>query len=196
MTTPLHVKTLCAKSNWKVVFNISTLEKHKYCATRLLRQRLKHCHINRLVCRATVNGNVERLQKEALRTLCNDHESTFEFLLAKNEGTNINSKNLRALMIEISGVGMGAQRTQPPSYLFSMGGGLYLPSYCQQTLIFQSFLTRLKWQRNYDKAIVEDNLVASSQSIRHVRAEGMGHYPQMKNCAWFCPPRNLTWRFI
>ena len=51
-----------------------------------------------------MNGNIERWHKGTLRTLCNDYESTFEYLLAKNDDTNIHLKNLLVLMVEIGGV--------------------------------------------------------------------------------------------
>ena len=44
--------------------------------------------------------------KGALRTIFNDHESTFEFLLTKNDDTNIHSKYslvyLTIVMVEIN----------------------------------------------------------------------------------------------
>ena len=50
-----------------------------------------------------MNGNVERLHKVTLRTLSNDYVSTFEFLLARNDDTNIHLRNLLVLMVEIGG---------------------------------------------------------------------------------------------
>ena len=59
-----------------------------------------------------MNDNVERLHKGTLMTLCDDNESTCQFLLAKNDDTNIHLRSLLVLMVEIGGVelyGSGAQ---------------------------------------------------------------------------------------
>ena len=48
-----------------------------------------------------MNENIDRVHKRALRVLLDDHESTFEVLLAKNNETTIHIQNLRVLMIEI-----------------------------------------------------------------------------------------------
>ena len=45
--------------------------------------------------------SIDRVHKRVLRILLDDHESTFEVLLAKNGETNIHTQNLRMLMIEI-----------------------------------------------------------------------------------------------
>ena len=52
--------------------------------------------------RKTANENIDRVHKSALRVLLDDHESTFEVLLAKNNETNIHIQNLRVLMIEMN----------------------------------------------------------------------------------------------
>ena len=54
-----------------------------------------------MFCGKAANDNIDRVRKRALRILLDDHESTFEALLAKNVETNIHTQNLRVLMIEI-----------------------------------------------------------------------------------------------
>ena len=54
-----------------------------------------------MLCGKAANDNIDRVHKQALRILLNDHESTFEALLAQNGETNIHTHNLRMLMIEI-----------------------------------------------------------------------------------------------
>ena len=54
-----------------------------------------------LFCGKAANENIDRVHKRALRILLDDHESTFEVLLAKNGETNIHTQNLHMLMIEI-----------------------------------------------------------------------------------------------
>ena len=44
---------------------------------------------------------VKRTQKQALRALYGDHESTFEELLDKDKSMTIHRKNLQILMVEI-----------------------------------------------------------------------------------------------
>ena len=66
-----------------------------------------------------MNGNVERWHKGTLRKLCNDYEFTFEFLLAKNDDTNIHLKNLLLLMFEIGGVELFGSGAQSPWISFS-----------------------------------------------------------------------------
>ena len=61
-----------------------------------------------------MNGNVESLHKETLMTLCNDYESTFEFLLAKNNDTNIHLRSFLVFMFEIGGVELYGSRAQSP----------------------------------------------------------------------------------
>ena len=59
----------------------------------------------------TANDNIDRVHKRALRILLDDHESTFEALLAKNGETNIHTQNFRILMIEIYNM---LNNTNPP----------------------------------------------------------------------------------
>ena len=46
-------------------------------------------------------ANPDRVHKRVLRILPDDHESTFEALLEKNDETNVHTQNHRVLMIEI-----------------------------------------------------------------------------------------------
>ena len=54
-----------------------------------------------MFCGKAANDNIDRVHKRTLRILLDDHESTFEVLLAKNGETNIHTQSLRMLMIEI-----------------------------------------------------------------------------------------------
>ena len=61
----------------------------------------KYCPLIWMFCGKIANGIADRVHKRALRILLDDHESTFEALLAKNNEINIHTQNLRVLMIEI-----------------------------------------------------------------------------------------------
>ena len=63
--------------------------------------KFKYCPLIWMFCCKAANDNIDRVHKRALRILLDDHESTFEALLAKNGETNIHTQNLRMLMIEI-----------------------------------------------------------------------------------------------
>jgi len=67
----------------------------------LLRQRFQVLPLDLDVCGKIADGIVHRVHKQALRILLDDHESTFEALLAKNDEINIHTQNLCVLMIEI-----------------------------------------------------------------------------------------------
>ena len=54
-----------------------------------------------MFCGKAAKDYIGRVHKRALRILLDDHESTFEALLAKNCETNIHTQNLCMLMIEI-----------------------------------------------------------------------------------------------
>ena len=58
-----------------------------------------------------MNDNIDRVHKRTLRILLDDHQSTFEALLAKNGETNIHTQNLRMLIIEIYKM---LNNTKPP----------------------------------------------------------------------------------
>ena len=77
-------------------------ERNSDTPRRIYPQPLRyHCPLIWMLCGKAANDNIDRVRKQALRILLNDHESTFEALLAKNGETNIHTQNLRMLMIEI-----------------------------------------------------------------------------------------------
>ena len=49
----------------------------------------------------TVNNEINRTHKRALKILCKDYESTFEELLERDNTKPTHTKNLQKLMIEI-----------------------------------------------------------------------------------------------
>ncbi len=101
-----HVKALCLKASRKVsafarVANYLNLQKAKLLSQSFIASTSKYCPLIWLFCGKTSNNNIDRVHKRALRVLLDDHESTFEVLLAKNNETTIHIQNLRVLMIEI-----------------------------------------------------------------------------------------------
>ena len=101
-----HVKALCVKTNRKVsafarVARYLDLQKAKLLYQSFVASTFKYCPLIWLFCGKTANENIDRVHKRALRVLLDDHESTFEFLLAKSNETTIHIQNLRVLMIEI-----------------------------------------------------------------------------------------------
>ena len=101
-----HVKALCMKTNRKVsafarVARYLDLQKAKLLYQSFVASTFKYCPLIWLFCGKTANENIDRVHKRALRVLLDDHESTFEVLLAKNNETTIHIQNLHVLMIEI-----------------------------------------------------------------------------------------------
>ena len=77
------------------------IQKAKLLYQSFIASMLKYCSLLWIFCGKTANDSIDRVHKRALRILFDDHESTFEALLAKNGETNIYTQNLRMLMIEI-----------------------------------------------------------------------------------------------
>ena len=77
------------------------LQKAKLLYQSFVASTFKYCPLIWLFCGKTANENIDRVHKRALRVLLDDHESTFEVLLAKNNETTIHIQNLRVLMIEM-----------------------------------------------------------------------------------------------
>ena len=101
-----HTKALCVKANRKLsafprVAKYMDIQKAKLLYKLFIVSTFKYCPLIWIFCGKIANDNIERVHKRALRILLDDHESTFEALLAKNGETNIPTQNLRMLMIEI-----------------------------------------------------------------------------------------------
>ena len=77
------------------------IQKAKLLYQSFIASTFKYCPLIWKFCGNAANDNIDRVHKRVLRILLGDHESTFEALLAKNGETNIHTKNLRMLMIEI-----------------------------------------------------------------------------------------------
>ena len=77
------------------------LQKAKLLYQSFVASTFKYFPLIWLFCGKTANENIDKVHKRALRALLDDHESTFEVLLAKNNETTIHIQNLRVLMIEI-----------------------------------------------------------------------------------------------
>ena len=89
-----HVKALCVKTNRKVsafarVARYLDLQKAKLLYQSFVASTFKYCPLIWLFCGKTGNENIDKVHKIALRVLLDDHESTFEVLLAKNNETTI-----------------------------------------------------------------------------------------------------------
>ena len=101
-----HVKTLCQKVNKNVkafsrVAKLLDLDKEKLLYNSLLLSNFNYCPLIWIFCEKQCNKEINRVHKRALRTLLGDYESTFEYLLTKNNEIAIHMKNLQKLMTEI-----------------------------------------------------------------------------------------------
>ena len=106
LTFKSHTKVLCVTTNHKVsafprVAKYIDIQKAKLLYQLVIVSTLKYCPLIWIFCRKTANDNIDRVHKWTLRILLDDHESTFQALLAKNGEPNIHTQNLRMLMIEI-----------------------------------------------------------------------------------------------
>ena len=101
-----HIKALSVRTNRKVsafarVARYLDLQKAKLLYQSFVASTFKYCPLIWLFCGKTANENMDRVHKRALRVLLDDHESTFDVLLAKNNETTIHIQSLRVLVIEI-----------------------------------------------------------------------------------------------
>ena len=101
-----HATALCVKANHKVsafarVAKYIDIQKAKLLYQSFIASTFKYCSLIWMFRGKAANDNIDRVRKCVLRILLDDHESTFEALLAKNGETNIHTQNLRMLMIEI-----------------------------------------------------------------------------------------------
>ena len=77
------------------------IKKAKFFYQSVIASTFKYCPLSWMFYGKAANDNIDRVHKQAHRILLDDHESTFEALLAKNGDTNIHTQNLRMLMIEM-----------------------------------------------------------------------------------------------
>ena len=91
------MKTKFGRNN----FAYSGVNHFSYTRQSFNASTLKYCSLIWMFCGKAANDNIHMVHKRALRILLDDHESTFEALLANNGETNIHTQNLRMLMIEI-----------------------------------------------------------------------------------------------
>ena len=101
-----HATALCVKANHKVsafarVAKYIDIQKAQLLYQSFSASTFKYCPLIWMLCGKAANDNTDRVHKRALRILFDDHESTFEALLAQNGETNIHTQNLCMLMIEI-----------------------------------------------------------------------------------------------
>ena len=77
------------------------IQKANFLYQSFFASTFKYCPLIWMFCGKAANDGIDRVYKRALRMLLNDHESTFEALLAENGEANIYIQNVRMLMIEI-----------------------------------------------------------------------------------------------
>ena len=99
-----YAKALCVKANRKVsafarVAKYIDIKKATFFYQSFIASTFKYCPLSWMFYGKAANDNTDRVHKQAHRILLDDHESTFEALLAKNGETNIHTQNLRMLMI-------------------------------------------------------------------------------------------------
>ena len=77
------------------------LELRRSLMKAFIESQFAYCPLVWMFCSRSSNNRINHLQERALRTVCNDHVSTFEDLLVKDNSVSIYNRNIRLLAIEL-----------------------------------------------------------------------------------------------
>ena len=64
-----------------------------------IESQFAYCPLVWMFCSRSSNNPINHLHKRELRIVCNDHSSTFEDLLEKDNSASIHHRNIRLLAI-------------------------------------------------------------------------------------------------
>ena len=101
-----HVTSLCSKASQKLhalirVARFMTLHQKRTIMRAFINSQFGYCPIVWMFYNRKLNNRINRIHERALRTVYNDHISSFEELLLKDNSVTIHVRNLQALAVEI-----------------------------------------------------------------------------------------------
>ena len=91
-------RKLCALGR---VCKFLNLERRRFLMKAFIESQFAHCPLVWMFCSRSSNNRINHLHERALRIVYNDHSSTSEDLLAKDNSISIHHKNILLLAIEL-----------------------------------------------------------------------------------------------
>jgi len=101
-----HVTDICSKANRKLgalsrLCKYIDLKKRRILYKSFIESQFKYCPLIWMFHSRYSNNKINKLHKRALRLVYNDYESSFDFLLCKDNSFTIHHQNIQRLAIEI-----------------------------------------------------------------------------------------------
>ena len=91
-------RKLCALGR---VCKFLNLERRRSLMKAFIESQFAHCPLVWMFCSRSSNNRINHLHERALRIVYNDHSSTSEDLLVKNNSISVHHKNILLLAIEL-----------------------------------------------------------------------------------------------
>ena len=91
-------RKLCAYGRARKFLN---LERWRSLMKTFIESQFSYCPLVWMFCSVSSNNCVNNLHEQALRIVYNDHSSTFENLLVKDNSVSVHHRSIRLLAIEL-----------------------------------------------------------------------------------------------
>ena len=101
-----HVTSLCSKATQKLhaltrVARFMKLHQKRTIMRAFINWQFGYCPTVWMFCSRKLNNRIDKIHERALRAVYNDHRSSFDELLLRDNSVTIHVRNLQALAIEI-----------------------------------------------------------------------------------------------
>ena len=100
-----HVKNICSNAGRKLVLRrmvkFLSFDKKRLLLKTFVESQFAYCPLIWMLHSRKSNNRINRLHERAIRLIYNDHTSTFESLLEKDNSFTIHHRNIQSLAIEI-----------------------------------------------------------------------------------------------
>ena len=101
-----HVTSLCSKATQKLhaltrVARFMKLHQKRTIMRAFINSQFGYCPIVWMFCSRKLNNRINKIHERALRVVYNDHRSSFDELLLRDNSVTIHVRNLQALAIEL-----------------------------------------------------------------------------------------------
>ena len=106
LTFKNHVTILCKKASQKIhalsrIYKYMTINQRKVIMKTFVLSHFGYCPLIWMFCGRTLNNKINKIHERSLRMIYDDHTSTFESLLERDQSFTIHETNIQSLAIEL-----------------------------------------------------------------------------------------------
>ena len=106
LTFTKQIANVCSLANNRLtaltrIKRFLSTEQTKYLSEAYIMSAFKYCPLIWMFCNKTLNNQINKIHKRTLRLVYEMEDANFEYLLLKNNSSNVHENNIHTLLTEI-----------------------------------------------------------------------------------------------